>query len=252
MNHPMDKLPPKFLQTITEIITRTKKESLQYFFDQSLSNLAECLNKDQPFVGHLLMIQILALDDPQRCVANLARNSLLRNSYQNQSFIGLSLIWALGQGGFADTSIGLKVFQDIMMPVADLKHYTRFVFHFVFILLIYPVDCSPISIQEFAVYFNSLSSTKTKPKDPKDLLSTIKPNALLALIQKYSGGAVKRSDLFMFLLKNLENIPNIERALPNITKCLFDAELTECLQVWKKNFKKNQNESLVILKYIRE
>ena len=253
INHPMDKLPSKFLQIITEIISRTKKETLQYFFDQSLSNLAESLNKDLPFIGHLIVIQILALNDPQRCIDNLARNSLLRNSYQNQSFIGLSILWSLGQAGFADTSVGLKVFQNIMMPIVDLEHYSRFIYHFIFIVLIYPVDCSPISLQEFSVYFDSLSSAnKNKPIDSKDRLSTVKPNALLALIQKYSGGAVNRAELFVFFLKNLENIPNIEKALPNIAKCLFDAELTECLKAWKKNFKKHQNESLVVLKHIRE
>lgn len=80
-----------------EIILRATEENIQYFFDQSLSNLCENMNKKTRFAGDLIMLQLIANTFPKVCVNNLARNAILRNSYQNQSAIGLTLLWAMGE-----------------------------------------------------------------------------------------------------------------------------------------------------------
>lgn len=58
--------------------------------------------------GHRLLLQMLAKDYPEFCVASVAKSASLRNSYQNRPPIGLSLLWAFGQGGLTDFAVGLK------------------------------------------------------------------------------------------------------------------------------------------------
>lgn len=58
--------------------------------------------------GHRLLLQMLAADNPEFCVASIAKSASLRNSYQNRPPIGLSLLWAFGQGGLADFDVGVK------------------------------------------------------------------------------------------------------------------------------------------------
>lgn len=58
--------------------------------------------------GHRILLQMLALEYPEFCVASISKSASLRNSYQNRPPIGLSLLWALGQGGNIDFGIGLQ------------------------------------------------------------------------------------------------------------------------------------------------
>lgn len=73
------------------------------------------------------MLQLIALRWPTVCCGSLAKTAILLNSYQNRSAIGLCLLWAIAQGGYKDLTVGLKVWQDIMVPVYDIKSYRKFV-----------------------------------------------------------------------------------------------------------------------------
>lgn len=55
-----------------------------------------------------IIAQIIGQKWPQICGSNLANSAMLRNSYQNRQYIGLSLLWAVGQGGYQDLMVGLK------------------------------------------------------------------------------------------------------------------------------------------------
>lgn len=58
--------------------------------------------------GHRILLQMLAHDYPEFCVASVQKSASLRNSYQNRPPIGLTLLWALGQGGQRDFAVGMK------------------------------------------------------------------------------------------------------------------------------------------------
>lgn len=131
LSYPYDVLPEDLKELIDDTITGAGDQNVQYFYDLSLSNLTGDMNKNLPHWGHAILLQAMAISDPQICVSNLARNAILRNSFQNRSNIGLSLLWALGQGGFHDPSVGLKVWQDIMVPVIELKTYSKYVYEYV-------------------------------------------------------------------------------------------------------------------------
>lgn len=84
------------------------KENIQVFYDITLQAMATDMGKGLPAVGHKLFIQLLALSDPKIVTVNLSKHITLRNSYQNRQPIGLSILWAVGQAGIKDFSIGFK------------------------------------------------------------------------------------------------------------------------------------------------
>lgn len=84
------------------------KPIAQVFFDNSVTAMANDMNKGLPAIGHKLWIQYLGLYSPQVTSAHFDKHSLLRTSYQNRQQIGLSILWALGQGGLKDFHTGLK------------------------------------------------------------------------------------------------------------------------------------------------
>lgn len=97
LNYPTNILSKNLNTELTEIISSSREENVQYFFDQALSNVCENMNKNFNFFGDLIMIQLIGQRYPAVCNQNLARNAMLRNSYQNQSHIGLTLLWGLGE-----------------------------------------------------------------------------------------------------------------------------------------------------------
>lgn len=82
--------------------------NVYHFYDTLLANVADTMFKNQPNLGSKIILQMIAQEWPQVCCNSLARSALLRVSYQNRSQIGLSLLWALGQGGYYDLTVGVK------------------------------------------------------------------------------------------------------------------------------------------------
>lgn len=109
LDYPDCILPDSFRRTLKKLIQNCSKENLQYFFHNLLQSLCDELNKSRNFVGHLIMLQQIALYYPEVVVSNLASTVILKNSYQNQPSICLSLFWALGVAGSVSTTIGLKI-----------------------------------------------------------------------------------------------------------------------------------------------
>lgn len=134
-NFPSSVVPTDATTIIYQTLNDAGIANVQYFFDQSLTSLAVDMSNNLPCVGHKIMLQLIAIEWPQVCGQSLAKNAILRNSYQNRAPIGLSLLWALGQGGFRDITVGLRVWQNIMVPVLSVKLYTKFVCDYVWRVL---------------------------------------------------------------------------------------------------------------------
>ncbi|KAL4719926.1 hypothetical protein ACJJTC_015185 [Scirpophaga incertulas] len=112
-----------------------EKQILNYFFDVTLTALANDMSRGQQVNGHRILLQMLAKQYPDFCIASLAKSASLRNSYQNRPPIGLSLLWAFGQGGLNDFSVGLKAWQDLFLPIIELKNYSKYVIQYLSTLL---------------------------------------------------------------------------------------------------------------------
>lgn len=107
-NYPLNTIPASLKQIMDKTIQEAGKPMAQIFFDNSVTAMASDMSKGLPAVGHKLWIQHLALYSPQITAAHLDKHILLRTSYQNRQAIGLSILWAVGQGGIKDFHTGLK------------------------------------------------------------------------------------------------------------------------------------------------
>lgn len=133
--YPANVIPESLKKLIHAELESAGPSNVQYFFDQSLTSLAVDLNKNLPIVGTKIILQLIALRYPVVCQSNFAKNAVLHNSYLNQSSIGLSLLWALGQGGFRDVQVGINVWQNMMVPVIEMKNYSKYVVDYIFRIL---------------------------------------------------------------------------------------------------------------------
>lgn len=59
-------------------------------------------------VGTRLLLQYIATTYPKIVVEAIPKCLNLQNSYKNRKPIWLSILWAMGQAGFRDLSVGLK------------------------------------------------------------------------------------------------------------------------------------------------
>jgi hypothetical protein len=55
-----------------------------------------------------VLLQLMSEIYPTLATFNMGRYNELRNSYQNRTSIGTAMLWALGQGGRKDLSVGIS------------------------------------------------------------------------------------------------------------------------------------------------
>ena len=106
------------------------------FIETCIANTAHELAKGlSHVVGWRMLTQALAEIDPQLIINSLPRFVELRNSYQNRPAIGLAILWSVGQAGRKDVACGVRVWLEVMLPLLQMRHYTRFVVDYVARLL---------------------------------------------------------------------------------------------------------------------
>lgn len=145
--------------------------------------MAVDLTKNLPCVGHKIMLQLIAMQWPSLSIKSLAKNAILRNSYQNRSTVGLSLLWAIGQAGFKDVTVGLQVWQNIMVPVLEIRAYTKFVCDYVNKILLRSSDAGCVGLlqEEFFIIYDEL--TKPHSGIPRECQTQLNESASLLLVR---------------------------------------------------------------------
>lgn len=252
LDYPTSILPNELKSILKELITKCNDEALKYFFHNLLQSLCEELNKSRNFVGNLLMLQQIAHYLPEVCISNLASTVILRNSYQNQPSICLSLFWALVSSGYCNTTIGLKVWMEIVSSVLNIKSYTKFA-----------IDClhkilsagekTPgleISLEEYKTLIELLVSNQEKVKT-KDLQKT-KWKCISMVTRKYveSLDASKNlEEFFMLMLTFCKRNPEIFAAEFIELVKVFPVE---CIRMWKENFDNFSRQNAFIFGYLGE
>lgn len=183
-NYPSNIVPADLKALIYQTLRDAGVSNVHYFFDQTLTTLAVDQSKNLPIVGHKILLQLIAIEWPTVCVKSLAKTAILRNSYQNRPPIGLGLLWALGQGGFRDVSTGLRVWQNIMLPVIDIKAYTRFVCEYVHRILQRAADDDQVDLSADELFrtFDDLSVYRQSL--PKELQALLAESASLLLVSR--------------------------------------------------------------------
>lgn len=250
LDYPNSILPDGLRAIIQPLISKCSSEILNYFFHNLLQSVCEALNKSQRFVGHLIMLEQIALYRPQVCVANLASSVILRNSYQNQPSICLSLFWTLGSAGLRDTTVGLKVWVEIMSSVLGVKSYTKFVIDYFHKILIVSGQTPALEItsSEYETIVDLLLANDQKIKSKELQKARMKCVELLNAKLVSSASRSGIDSIFTSLLLCCK------RMLPElfVKAIVTSAQLfpEECFKVWLSNFDKFSRQNIVILNYL--
>lgn len=251
LDYPLNILPTELKVILKELIEKTGEESLKYFFHNLLQSLCEELNKSRNFVGNLLLLQQIAHHLPEVCISNLASTVILRNSYQNQPSICLSLFWALVSSGFSDTFIGLKVWIEIVSSMINVKSYTKFSLDCLHKILIASAKTPDLNLNsgEFKSVIEVLVANEQKLKS-KDFQKT-KASCVSLLTKKVIKSLEPKevepllNVLFMYCKRNPE-------LFTSSLVDLISSYPEECVELWKTNFDAFSRSSVFVFNYLGE
>ncbi|XP_075000825.1 transmembrane protein 214 [Calonectris borealis] len=124
--HPHDYpycLVSKELKNIIRSLLGRSSSVLELFFDHCIYTMLQELDKTpgESLHGYRICIQAVLLDRPKIATTNLGKYLEVLRSHQNRPAKCLTVLWALGQAGFADLHEGLKVWLGVMLPVLGIK-----------------------------------------------------------------------------------------------------------------------------------
>ncbi|NXI64934.1 T214B protein, partial [Anseranas semipalmata] len=113
----------KELKNIIKSLLGKSSSVLELFFDHCIYTMLQELDKTpgESLHGYRICVQAVLLDRPKIATANLGKYLELLRSHQNRPAKCLTILWALGQAGFADLAEGLRVWLGVMLPVLGIK-----------------------------------------------------------------------------------------------------------------------------------
>lgn len=223
---PMTALTANMRKVINVMINNVEQSMKETFFETCVANTAHDSVKGHCVTGWKILTQLLS--EQQTCLgtAHLPRYVELRNSYQNRPITGIDILWSVGQAGKKDLNAGLKIWMELMLPVLNLRHYTKFVVEYLEALIsvhnITPATCpnrpsmdiSSFLVLQDSVFVGSGTVNKELGKQLRGLYPCVRAMAL---------AGCKDPDLFPALLDRL--------SLVNMPDLVLDtlAGLAECL-----------------------
>ncbi|CAH0401163.1 unnamed protein product [Chilo suppressalis] len=254
--YPLCVVPDGLRNCLENVLRDAGKANTQLFFDVTLTALANDMSRGQQVNGHRILLQMLAKENPEFCIASVAKSASLRNSYQNRPPIGLSLLWAFGQGGLTDFSVGLKAWQELFLPIVELKNYSKYVILYISKLLDNhkSMDNVKISQDQLFAMFDMVNNKRNSLS--KDLSSD-----LIMQLSKYKDiffaqSGNKLQVLFNQIMKKLPNQYLSGGGLDPYNRVLVDC-LVDCLHkddscnaTWRQLFHKCSKQSATLLEYI--
>ncbi|XP_032071780.1 transmembrane protein 214 [Thamnophis elegans] len=259
--HPHDYpycLVNKELKSIIKSLLLKAGGVLELFFDHCIYTMLQELDKSpgESLHSYRICIQAILLDKPKVATANLSKYLELLRSHQNRPAKCLTIMWALGQAGFADLTEGLKVWLGIMLPVLGIKSLSPYAISYLDRLLmmhpnltkgfgmIGPKDFFPLLDFAFMPN-NSLSSSL------QEQLRQLYPR-----LKVLAFGANPETSLHTyfpsFLSRTMPSCPSdMKKELLNcLTECLNLDPLS--FNVWRQLYIKHLPQSSLLLNYFLE
>lgn len=115
---------PKSIRTVLEkAIQLSGTQNVQLFYEYNLMAMATDQNKNLPAMGYKIFIQLMTKFNPEMAINCIPKFIMLRNSYQNRKPIGLSVLWAMSQGGKDSLTVGLTVWHHVVAQMLEGKNY---------------------------------------------------------------------------------------------------------------------------------
>ncbi|XP_053615013.1 transmembrane protein 214 [Plodia interpunctella] len=253
--YPLSTLPPEIRTSLENVLQDAGKANAQLFFDVTLTALANDISRGQSVNGHRVLLQMLANDYPEFCTASVQKSASLRNSYQNRPPIGLSLLWAFGQGGLTDFSVGLKAWQELFLPIIELKNYSKYVVVYLSNLLdrFAKMD-NKVTLEQFLAMCDTVNAKRNGL--PKDLSSDLIKQLSKFKDMYFSRSGNKLQVSFNQIMKKLPNQFLSGSTLDPYSRVLVES-LVNCLErddscnaTWRQLFHRCSKQSATLLDFI--
>ncbi|XP_050674602.1 transmembrane protein 214 [Leptidea sinapis] len=248
--------PPEIKSSIAQVLKDAGKANAQLFFDVTLTALANDMSRGQSVNGHRILLQMLALENPEFCIVSIQKSMSLMNSYQNRPPIGLSLLWALGQGGHENFAVGIKVWQEIFLPIIELKNYTKYVIRYLSKLLDRHVSMGDAKVTQDQL-FAMFDLVNSKRGGLSKELSSDLMNQLVKYKDIYfSKSGNKLQVTFNQLMKKLPNQylsgSSLDQYNGVIVQSLVDclARDDSCNATWRQLFQRCSKQSATLIEFI--
>ncbi|XP_006880665.1 PREDICTED: transmembrane protein 214 isoform X2 [Elephantulus edwardii] len=204
--------------------------------------------------GYRICIQAILQEKPKIATTNLSKFLELLRSHQSRPAKCLTIMWAIGQAGFASLSEGLKVWLGIMMPVLGIKSLSPYAIAYLERLLL----MHPNLTKGFGMI---------GPKDFFPLLdfAYMPNNSLTPSLQEHLCQLYPRLKVLAFGAKPESTLHTyfpsfLSRATPSCPaemKKELLSSLTECLtvdplsaSVWRQLYPKHLSQSSLLLDHL--
>ncbi|XP_039758977.1 transmembrane protein 214 [Pararge aegeria] len=253
-DYPLCVMPAPIRGQLKNVLNEAGKANTQLFFDVTLTAIANDMTRGQSVNGHRLLLQMLALENPDFCVASIAKSVSLRNSYQNRPPIGLSLLWVLGQGGLSNFAVGMKAWQELFLPIVELKNYSKYAINYLEEILTRHGKMAKVSFDQLIAMFDMVNNKR-------NALSKDLSNDLIKQLSKYKDiyfnhSGNKLQVAFNHLMKKLPNQYLSGSSLDPYNRVLVET-LVDCLHkddscnaTWRQLFNRCSKQSATLLEYI--
>lgn len=126
-DYPLSLVPKAISSTLERAVEVAGQQSVQLFYENTLTLMATDMIKSVPVVGHKIFLQLLAHLNPEITAANIPKLLSIRSSYENRKNVCLSLLWAWSQAGQKNLAVGLKIWHEVMSPLLETKAYANYV-----------------------------------------------------------------------------------------------------------------------------
>lgn len=248
-DYPLSIIPKSISSILEKAIDMAGKQTVQLFYENTLTSMATDMVKGSPVLGHKIFLQLLAYINPEITIVNISKLIRVKNSYQNRKNIGLSILWAISQAGRKNLAVGLKVWHEVMSPMLEIKSY-----------------CSYVAQILNNLVFGHETFHDLKPELYLDIVEDICSGKLnvSASIGREINISIEKLRLILFKNKNINYVKLFEMLITKITqkihanyrdeliKALVTCLATDslCFSVWKSIYAKNLYQSHLILSYI--
>ncbi|KAK3857658.1 hypothetical protein Pcinc_026053 [Petrolisthes cinctipes] len=205
-------------------------------------------------VGYKIFIQILAMHRPEVGVVNLPFYCELRQDLQSQTPACLSLLWAVGQSGVGNFTIGLRVWLELMMPVIGLKNYSSLVVEYGSMVFGGGAGESGnvLGVRQFYSIFDFTWTTSASlPKSVQRQLFALYPKVKTTAFSSSPENTLR--NFFPSFLRRLDPYtphPLRVELLTCLVQCL--TQDTQCWSIWSQLYLKHLPQSAILLHHLGE
>uniref|UniRef100_A0A1A9VDU2 Uncharacterized protein n=1 Tax=Glossina austeni TaxID=7395 RepID=A0A1A9VDU2_GLOAU len=243
-------------EALIEFLGSVGQTNLDYFYHYTLlEGMCTNMSNNKPVLSLKVLLQLVGYNWPHMCTSNLANTVLLRNSYQNHYDICRSLLWAVGQCGYVDLSEGIRIFQNVMLPILEMDKHIVGNGYYILVYMDNILNLNAgqgLSLSRYE-FFTTLNAFV--PLLKLDTVHSLKLNHIAStFLYKFITNSTELSNIFLQLICDLgsddgdgDNDNKNDLILYGCRLCL-QLSSDECLKVWKMNLKKEVSATKLLLK----